>query len=1013
MEFRILGPMELWARGERHTPGWAMERRVLACLLLAPGRPVPAETLIERLWDDEPPSRARSLLHTQITRLRGRLHGLDADVRLRHRPGGYVLETDPEKIDYHRFRTLRAQARAVADSGDPGRALRLLREAATLWRGIPLDGVAGTWADRARRNIEEDLLSGALDRLALELSRHGHGEVVTELNDLAARFPYDEKPVELLMVALYRSGRSAEALQIYERLRRRLDDELGATPGAAVRELHRRVLTADPDLMLPARAAPAARRPSDLPRDVPTFTGRTAELAALTALAERDGEAVAVLAVDGMPGVGKTALAVHLAHRLADRYPDGHVFLQLNAHHFEYAPLDPATALERLLSIFGVPVEDQPESLEARAGQWRGRLAGRRVLLVLDDVVGHDQIRHLLPGTPGSLVIVTGRHRLAGLDAVRPVSLDVLAPDDAVRLLSRVTAGRIAAGDPHARTVAALCGHLPLALQLAGSRLLHRPSWSAADLAARLGEGGDRLTGIRAGDRDLTGVFELSYRDLPERARRAFRLLGLYPGADIAAAEAAVLFGASRAQSEEILEILLDHHLVTEPQHGRHRFHDLLREYARRLAAADPPPDGEAALDRLLDHYLDTAGGAGTPRRWLRAEIGNLLAAAAFAADHGRPAHAARLAALLASYMEAGGLWGKAAGLHERAVRIWRDLGDEAAMMRALADLAEIAWRSGDHERALSAAGEGLEIARARRDRRATAGFLDRFGLVHWHRSEYDVATGYFERALAAYRESGERRGEAEVLDHMGIVLWHQGRYADAIARMEAALALYESEGYLHGQQMTLHNIGRVENSIGRYEEAIGHYERSAAVKEMRPQHRAIWLTNVANIYRDTGRAEHAIEEYRRALLIYREIGDRRGECDSLNQIGVCFAQLGREGEAVIHHQMALSLSQDLSERFEQAHALYGIGEAHLRAGRTGPAREHFEKSLEIARSIADAYQEARALDGIADVLTQTRGHAQAEPYRRRAMRLYEELGVPEADSLRARLRGPNDASGA
>lgn len=1039
MEFRILGPVELRARGELHTPGWAKERCVLASLLLAVGRPVTAEALIGRLWEDDPPGRARALLHTQITRLRRRLQALDGDVRLEHRSGAYVLVADPEQIDYQRFRLLRAQARSIAASGDPAHAVRLLREAAELWRGEePLTGVPGSWAEMARRTISEELLGGALDRVGLELEDGRHAEVVAELAGLAARFPYNEKPVELLMLALHRCGRSGDAVQAYERLRRRLDAELGLSPGRDAAALHRRILAGDPALLLADRPRPDGRPPNDLPRDVHTFTGRAAELERLTALAEDGEDAVAVLALDGMPGVGKTVLAVHLAHRLAARYPDGQVFLALHAHQPGREPLDPSSALERLLIKLRVHRDRIPPGLEDRAALWRDELAGRRVLLVLDDAVGNEQVRHLLPGAPGCLAVVTSRRRLTGLDAARPVSLEVPAPGEAAELLARVAGGRVSADDPAVREAARLCGHLPLALQLAGNRLLHRAAWTAADLAERLREGGGRLAEIRAENRELTAAFRLSFEGLGERERDAFRILGLHPGDDLTAADAAVLLGTSRAGAEAVLDGLLDHHLLSEQERGRYRFHDLIREYAARLAEDVPAPERDAALERLLDHYLATAGRAdrlvhpgddrpagppptagepaGTPeeaRRWLADETGNLLRAAAYASENGRPAFAARLAAVLGRYLEGAGRWTEAAALHERAVTAWRALGDEGEAVRALADLSKVAWRTGEYGRALDAAGEGLVLARAREDRRSTAVLLNQHGLIHWHRSEYDVATGYFEQALAIHRERGDDRGEAEVLNNLGIVLWHLGRYDASAESLRAALALYENAGERRGRQVTLSNIGFLEAGLGHYDTALDHYRRADDAIEMRRQDRAIWINNVATVYRKLGRAGRAIEEYRKALSIYREIGDRRGECDSLNHIGACFAELGRDGEALIHHQKALNLSRDLLERFEEAAALRSIGEVHLRAGRHRVAAEQLEASLGLARAIGDAYQEARALDGLAEVAAQTRDEGRARSHRRRALDLYDALGVPEADALRARLLGPSDASGA
>ncbi|WP_242904812.1 AfsR/SARP family transcriptional regulator [Actinomadura terrae] len=1029
MEFRILGPMEVWSNGQRQHLGWAKERCVLAVLLMSPGRPVTTETLIDRVWDADAPAKARDLLYPHMTRLRRSLHALGEDIRLEHTAGAYVLNADPDDIDYHRFRSLLDHARAIAGGGHGAEAVRLLNEALRLWRGDPLTGVAGRWAARRRRGMQEELLGAALERGRLELDQGHHAELIPELTELADRFPDNEKPVELLMTALHRSGRSGEALRMYERARE-LAAELGALPSTALRDLHQRILAGDPALLPPPRPPRAGPPPSDLPRDLHTFTGRDAELDRLTALAEGDGTAVTVLAIDGMPGVGKTTLAIRLAHRLAPRYPDGQIFLDLYAHDPEHEPLAPASALDRLLRTLGVAAGRVPADLDGRAALWRTELARRRVLLVLDNALGHDQLRLLLPGGPGCLVVITSRRRLEGLDAARTLPLDVLAPDEAALLLTR-TAGLRPDADPDAvRAVVRHCGRLPLAVQLIGNRLRHRTSWTVADIAARLADPRP-LAEFRAETRDLTTVFELSYQGLDARSRRAFRTLGLHPGVDLTARDTAVLLGAGPVDADALLDGLHDHHLITELQRGRYRLHALLREYARHLADQDPAPVREAAVRRLLDHYLAAAASADRllfgyrprppapavafiededgAREWMRAELENMLRAAHHAADHGHPRHAAHLARVLGEYLETQGHWTEAAELHERAVQCWRSLGDEQEAARALADLSRLLLRAGRHEEALDAANEGLAIAYAPGD---LATLLDQLGLIHWQRSEFDVAAGYCERALTIRRATGDRPGEAVVLHHHAIVLWHLGRYAEAEEEMQAALALYTEAGNRQGRQMALNNLGDFEVQRGRHSSALAYYERAGEVMEMSRQHRATWLNNIATVQLRLGHRTEEIELYRQALDIYLEIGDRRGQAACLNNIGRWYSEMDRGGEALIHFQRALYLAREISERFEATTALRNIADAYRRSGRHRMALEHYEESLALARAIGDAYQEARALDGMAQVVARTRGPAQAEPYHRQALELFEALGVPEADEVRTRLAGRGSASG-
>ncbi|WP_165970682.1 tetratricopeptide repeat protein [Actinomadura sp. 6K520] len=1033
MEFRLLGSLELWSDGQRLHLGWAKERCVLAALLMTPGRPVTSETLIDRVWGTDPPAKAKDLLYPHIARLRRNLAALGEEVRLEQRSGAYVLDVDPATVDYHRFRTLCDQARAIAASGHPDEAVRLFGDALRLWRGEPLRGVTGEWAAWRRRDIQEELLGAALDRARLELDLGEHAKLVAELNELLDRFPGNEKTVELLMLALHGGGRSAEALRVYERARRRLAAELGVSPNPGLRELHRRILSGEPG---PAASRSRARAspPSDLPGDLHTFTGREAELDRLAEMAgEGGGTAVTVLAVDGMPGVGKTTLAIRLAHRLAPRYPDGRIFLDLFAHDREREPLDPAAALRRLLHTFGVDGDRMPAGLDGMAALWRTKLAGRRVLLVLDNALGHDQVRPLLPGSPGCLVLITSRRRLAGLDAARTLSLDVLAPADAALLLTR-SAGLAPDADPESvRTVARLCGHLPLAVQLIGNRLRHRTSWTVADLADRLERGRAPLTEFRAENRGVSEVFEVSYLGLDERQRHAFRLLGLHPGADLTARDAAALLDTGPAAAEALLDDLHDHHLINEPRRGRYRYHDLVREYAHHLAAdRDPAPAREAAVDRLLDHYLAAAGHADRllfpyrsrplpaapaffededgARRWFREELDNALRVARHAADHGRPRHAALLAAALGEYLETEGNWPEAADLHERAVHAWRVLGEDDGTARAFADRSRILLRAGRHEEALRAANEGLAVTAA--GPAAVAALHDSLGLVHWQRSEYDVAVGYYDRALELWRSAGDRAGEAEVLHHRAFILFHRGRYAEAEEEMRAALALYGEAGHRKGRQMVLNNLGDIERKLGRYGAALRCYEEAGAVIEMSRQHRATWLNNIAAVRVRTGQGAAGIENYRQALSIYRELGARRDEAACLNNIGLWYAEMNREGEALIHFQKALQLSREISERFEMTAALRNIADVNRRAGRYHMALDHYEESLTLARSIGDAYQEARALDGISQVMTRIHGEAQAAPYRRQALEIYEELGVPEADEPRMYPGGRDSASG-
>ncbi len=1032
MEFRILGPVELWSGGHRVDVGWARERAALAILLMTPGQPVPVDTLVEHLWDSNAPAKAKDLLYPHVTRLRKRLQQLGEEVSLRSAGGAYALDVDPETIDLHRFRRLTAQARSMAESGDDEHAVQLHREAAALWRATPLTGIDGTWAARQRRAIEDELLAGTVGRIELELRRGDHAALIGELSELVAKFPYDEKLLELLMLAQFRSGRQAEALNTYQEARRRLAEELGTDPAPGPRELHQRILNRDPGLAFqPPRSAKAL---NNLPPDPRAFTGRERELAQATA----DVSAITVLSLDGMPGIGKTVLAVRFARLLADHYPDGQILLDLCGHSAAQPPLDARTALDRLLRNIGLPANRIPAALEDKAAVWRAELARRRMIFILDDAVAHEQIELLLPGQSECLAIVTGRRRLAGLDDVRPISLDVLSPEDAAALFVRIVGQERTQDAEQVAEVVGKCGYVPLAIQLVGNRLRHRQTWSVADLAARLtgGNAGDRLSEIRAGNRELIDVFDLSYRDLNEAERRAFRLLGLHPGSDFSARCAAALLDTDPRMTERLLDALVDWHLLAELRHGRYRFHDLLGEYARMLARRDSQSVHDAALDRLLDHFLACTAkadrflyphrprlGFGSPeaapidspaeaRRWLAEEQDNLVQVIQHATDQGRAVVAARLAHLTAPFFEESGRWQDAARLHEEALGVWRRLGDLRAAAAAHVDLGTVLRRSGHHPQALQHTGEALRLLRDLDDRPGTAETLDEIGQIHWQLSEFDVAAGYLEQALAIRDSLGDKRGCAETLDHLAIVHWYRGDHRGATDRFRQALALYQEVGDTRGALMTINNQGEVAFSTGDYESALDYYEKAAPIAEVGRQYHATWRNNVARVQQHTGQTDEALKNYRLALFEYRDIGDRLGEADTLANIGFCYLDSGRDNEGLIHLRKAQTLAEEIGERHIQTETLRGIGQALARSGRHPVAMEHYQQALALCRTIGDTLQEARVLEAMGTLSNQTGQPKQAREYLTRALQIYTDLDVPDAAPLKAQISPRRDVSG-
>jgi DNA-binding SARP family transcriptional activator/tetratricopeptide (TPR) repeat protein len=1046
VEFRILGPVELWEAGQRRDLGSAKERCVLAILLWALGSPVSADAIVNRVWGRHPPAKARESLYSYVARLRRRIQraGADAQARLVSGSGSYTLEADRELVDLHRFRRLRVQARAIGESGDDDQAASLLHEADALWRGEPLAGISGDWAERVRASLVDEHLAATQERIATDLRVGRHADVLGELSDLVSEHPLVETLVEHLMLALYRCGRQADALHAFRQARQRLVDELGTEPSQSLSDLHRRMLQGDPGLAAPRAVSGVVggAHADNLPRDIPGFIGRQREMRRLLNVATSNPArtAVTVVAIDGMPGVGKSTLAIHAAHRLRDSFPDAQLYLRLYAHDASRGPLDPAAGLEILLRMLGVTAEQMPRGLEERAALWRSHLARRRAVVVLDDAASPNQVDPLLPGAPGCLVLITSRTTLTGLAGIDSISLGVLSGDDASALFTGIVGkGRPADGEAVAG-INRLCGHLPLAIHLVASRLSQRSAWSVADLAHRLSRVGDRVGEIYTDNPEIGASFELSYQGLTSEQQRIFRRICLQPGPEFTLPAAAAAAGASFAQTERCLSSLLNNHLLEEPARGRFRFHDLIGAYARDLATRhDSGSDRELTLRRVLDYYLHVAdvadrllypyryridvdvdhpwgeaqlAGPHDAREWLRAELVNLLAAARYAFDHRLPEHAALLPHVLAQFLQTHGYWEAAITAHTRAARSWRALGDGRGEGRALTDLAFMLTRTGRYDDALQRAQEALDLFRAHADARGEADVLDRIGLAYWQLSRFHEAIAQHEKAAKISRSLGDRREEADALAHGAMSHWHLGSYQEATRRLTQALAIYRDVGDRQGEARALNNIADVELRLGRCDEALHRYEQAQVMaRDLGDrQGEAVVLNNMGNAYQHLGRYADALAVYRRALAVYREVGDRRCEADTLNNIGAAFQRTRHYSEAMIHHQKALAVAHDLAEPYQEARALSHIADVHLRGGRHEMALDEYAAVLELSRRIGDPYQEGLALAGMANAQYSLGRHGPARDRWHQALALFERIGVPEADEVRGRLRAANSA---
>jgi tetratricopeptide (TPR) repeat protein/DNA-binding SARP family transcriptional activator len=1038
LEFRVLGPVELWSGGQQHDLGAARARCVLAILLLTLGTVVPAEALIDRLWDTRPPPKARESLSAYIARLRGSLRqALGDSARLTGRAAGYVLEVDPESVDVCRFRRLRRQADALTASGDYDDAAALLREADGLWRGQALAGIGGDWVARMRDSLEEERRSGIVARVECELEAGRHAGLVGELGHLMVAYPLDEMFIAHQMTALYRSGRAGDALGLYRETRSRLAEELGTEPGPMLSELHQRILRGDPQLAVGAVGQGPVRVPArdTLPPQAVEFVGRRDELGLLTG---EGGHPPQVSVIEGMPGVGKTALAIHAARIASSQYPDGVLYLNFHTHAPGRPSIDAPEALHRLLQMLGVPSAQIPDATGERAALWRAQLSRRRAVVILDDADRPDQIRPLLPAAGQCLILITSRHKLPGLEGARALTLDVLSIDDATTLFRRVAGHGGAHEVDEVAAVVQLCGRLPLAIQLTAARLTqdHPPKIGA--LAEELSQSPVLAGGADRASPEWISAFDLSYRALEPRHQQFFRRLGMSPCAHISLHAAAALGGGTLAETERALAALLDHHLLAPAPGGQFRFHDLIRGYAAMRARADDPGPGQRqAVGRLLDYYLHTADKADQVlhpfgRRmpvavthppaaipaldthqdaagWLDSEWRNILQAAQHAGRHEWKARCADLIHTLAGFMEINAYWDQAIAGHAVALQACRDLADPARIAQASLALGEVSQQTGRHEAALPLAEDAAAIYRSLADRRGEAEALDQMGTGHFRAGRFREALAYFREAGIFYRDTTDRHGVADTLSHSAVTCWELGRYPEAMDYLREALSLYRDAGDRRGQAKTLNNLGRMQLYLGCHRDALDSYQKSLEIfREFReiggPQNEAILYHNIGNVYCYKGSYEEGLVAYRRALSIYRGIGDIPDEAEVLNDIGAIYLKSESYDEALVYHQKARLLAGEIGNLPQQVIALRGVASVHRGSGRYREAMEFYDTALGLARQIGDPYEEAKVLEGIAETTLGTRRPDNARIVFRQALDIFERLGVPEAESVRIRV---------
>ena len=762
-----------------------------------------------------------------------------------------------------------------------------------------------------------------------------------------------------------------------------------------------------------------------LPRDISSFTGRQRELEQLAEAAEASGGMAGIHVIGGMPGVGKTAFAVHAAHQLADRFPGGQIFLPLHGHTPGLQPTDPADALASLLLILGVSAAQIPPSLEARMALWRDRVTDTQLLLVLDDAASSDQVQPLLPSSGSSLVLVTSRRHLSALDDATAVSMDTLAPEEATALLVRL-AGRTELGpaDPAVTVLSRLCGYLPLAIGMMARQLHHHPAWSAAELAAELAAAVDRLELMVTENLSMTAAFNLSYEDLTSDQRRLFRRLGLHLGTDIDCYAAAALDGTALSAAGRGLEALYDHYLLTEPSRGRYRFHDLIREHARALVGRlDPDSERAGATTRLLDYYQHTATlaqdrmarltqpgplpprlapvaapfleDAGQALAWARAERGNLLVFLDHATRTGQHARVIALTAALAELLRRDGPWTEGITRHAAALQAARQIGDRLGQGNALNNLGLVRRLTGDYPGAAGDMKQALAIYRDIGSRLGQANALTQLGTVRWLTDDSPGATGNYEQALTIYRDIGDRLGQASALSNLGTVRRETGDYPGAAGDLKQALAIYHDIGERAGQANALNNLGDVRRETGDYPGAVDSLKQALGIyRDIGDrQGRANTFLYLGTVRRETGDYPGAAGNYEQALAIYRDIGDRLGQANALKNLGDVRRETGDYPRAAENLKQALTIYRDIGSQLGQANALTYLGAAKRETGDHPGAAGDLKQALTIYHDIGDLGGEVTALNETGNLHRTSGELAEAEACHQQGLELARVIG--------------------
>ncbi|MET7990991.1 BTAD domain-containing putative transcriptional regulator [Amycolatopsis sp. NPDC005232] len=932
-----MGPLRVTNAGRPLKSAGPRQRALLAALLVRTRQPVGLSGLVEAMWGECPPNSAVANVHTYVSRLRRDLAEIGLRDLLVTDSGGYRLLVEHDRLDSHLFQTAAEEARTALASGDTVKAVAVWEDAWTAWRGDPLEDVpCAGWLEAEKVRLEQTAAAAREDSADARLAAGQHSTLIPELAAQVRQLPLREGLWQRLMLAQHRAGRRAEALETYHALRGVLVQALGVEPCGPVQELHQVILSGEP-------SEGEAVRPMQLPPDIDDFTGRDAETAELRSLLTRPSRS-AVAAITGKAGVGKTALAIRVAHEVGEHFAGGQLYVRLGGA--GSAPQEPATVLANLLVAFGVHPHAVPEDFEARAALYRSQLAARQVLIVLDDVTSMGQVRPLLPGSAGSAVLVTSRVQLVG---ARTVHVDVLGPEDSVRLLSSIAgAARMTAEPDAAAAVARYCGNLPLALRIAASRLARRGQWTVGRLAGRLADEGTRLNELRIDDLEARASLAWSYDGLDERQQQAFRLLGLLEVPDFPAWVVAALLEVDLAAAEDIIDSLADVHLVelagTDPAgQGRYRFHDLLRVFARERAnAVDSPADRTAALRRAFGAWLDRAvrAEAGLPCRFLKVRLAS-----------GQPASAEEFTADPLAWLDA-----------ERDALV-------AVVEQALAlDMTTLA----------------CDIACA---------LTTLFDL----RSRYDLWRHTHELALAAAVATGARRSRAILHQGLGALAFYRDRYGEASEHFAQARGIFAGIGEVRGRAYSNLGLGSVHLYHGEHDEAAAELgqARNTFDRCADASGGAFALQALSIVHRNRGNLGEAAECLDRALTTFRGLGSRYGQACALFSLGLHHQARGDRESTERALVEAVELFRAASCPRDEALALHVLAATCAAHGDADRASKLMSQSLTVFSPEDESAGKACSLYSLGWVAHRNQRLDEAAACFDEASRLFERLSMP------------------